>query len=136
MWWSTGIGGVGAPSLFLRHSAAKIENLSLHRMPALVSKIAQFTGLHYNEAVLLDKREELGAHCEAPETQNREASRRRGGKEAPRKARLVNTHSGFSGDNAQNRTRLGGASFTDFQRLAAAHTRLMQQLHLPELDSE
>ena len=118
---------------FLLVPSARLRSI---RAPALVSKLAQFTGLHYNEAVLLDKREELGAHCEAPETQNREASRRRGGKEAPRKARLVNTHSGFSGDNAQNRTRLGGASFADFQRLAAAHTRLMQQLHLPELDSE
>ena len=57
---------------------------------------------------MLAREPPLGAHCEAPETQNREASRRRGGKEAPRKARLVNTHSGFSGDNAQNRTRLGG----------------------------
>ena len=59
---------------FLLVPSARLRSI---RAPALVSKIAQFTGLHYNEAVLLDKREELGAHCEAPETQNREASRRR-----------------------------------------------------------
>ena len=67
------------------------------RAPALVSKIAQFTGLHYNEAVLLDKREELGAHCEAPETQSR--GRAAAAARKSRKARLVKTYSAF-GDNA------------------------------------
>ena len=43
---------------FLLVPSARLRSI---RAPALVSKIAQFTGLHYNEAVLLDKREELGA---------------------------------------------------------------------------
>ena len=112
---------VGAPPLDPR-ARARLEDRTIHR-----------AALQRGGA----PRQARGARraLRGAETQNREASRRRGA-EAPRKARLVNTHSGFSGDNAQNRTRLGGASFADFQRLAAAHTRLMQQLHLPELDSE
>lgn len=51
------------PSQFLLVPQSKLREFKADR---LLPALANFTGLHYNEDVLMDKEEELRVHCEAP----------------------------------------------------------------------
>ena len=53
---------------FRRHQFMLVPQARLRRSKAdvLLPALANFTGLHYNKEVLMDKEEELRVHCEAP----------------------------------------------------------------------
>lgn len=58
-WIATGF----RPQQFMLVQQAQLRKARAH---VLLAVLANFTGLHYNEDVLMDKEEELRVHCEAP----------------------------------------------------------------------
>ena len=58
-WIATGF----RPQQFMLVPQAQLRKAHAH---VLLPALANFTGLHYNEDVLMDKEEELRVHCEAP----------------------------------------------------------------------
>lgn len=87
--------------------------------------MSNFTGLHYNKAVLGEKEEELAAHCEAPDS----AYNRARAMQAP----LVNSHSSYAGHNAKQRTELSATVLAELERLGSAYADMARvELGYPE----
>jgi hypothetical protein len=131
------------------------ERLRTVRAPELLTAVSNFTGLTYNRQVLHDKEIELNVHCEAPPSAKARAGatgrsvdgsatdaaanklpgvkRKRLGTSAERERPLVNSHSSYTGNDAVRRTQLQPSTLVELQRLATAHTRLLEGLGLYEL---
>ncbi len=118
------------------------ERLRTASALGLVAAVANFTGLHMNGAVLLDKKAELEAHCEAPDAASKRAAAAAAAGRAsspaaaaqPGERPFVNSHSSYAGKDAVRRTRLEPALLTELTRLADAHLRLLDSLGLRELE--
>ena len=127
-----------APHQFMLVRQTKLRTA---RAKPLLAALANFTGLHYNRAVLHDKEEELNVHCEAPASVSNSdspssgvagsARRRAHAHEAARP--MVNSHSTYTGHDAVRRTKLSPSLQADLARLAEAHSSMLDELQLQEL---
>jgi hypothetical protein len=71
------------------------------------------------------------SQCEAADSAaNREAAARR---DRDGSAPMINSHSAYTGRNAQQRSRLAQGALQEFERLADAYVRLMDGLGLQQL---
>lgn len=128
---------------------------------ALVSALANFTGLHLNQEALARKDKEFRTQCEAPDAAQRRArarakaadgvtatdaaaaaaadplriTRSADGAAAPKPGEkvMVNTHSTYTGHDAVRRTQLAPELRAELSRLLGAHVSMLEALGLPEL---
>ena len=75
------------------------------------------------------RQEELIRHCEAPDS----ASNRKFSARESHAPVLVNTQSGYAGNNARARTQLHSSVWKEFDRVANAHHRMFEALGLPQV---
>ena len=123
------------------------------RASRLLAVLSNHTGLHYNTAVLHDREEELNVHCEAPDAATRRSAvegavgggprsstgakgpiRRRRAAAAPRRV-PINTHSTYTGRDAEQRSKLPPRLMAELRRVADAHVALLDSLGLRELSA-
>ena len=103
--------------------------LRMLRAPELLRGISNFTGLHYNEAVLAHRHEEFTTHCEAPDS----AANRAKAEKNEAAPLLVNSHSAYEGHNAQKRSLLSPQLHAEYARLTTAYGRMLDELQLPHI---
>ena len=135
---------------FQPHQFMLVRQEKLKSLPAttLLPTIANFTGLHYNEALLQDRNEEFRVHCESPDVHAAAAptasagsspsggagrGHRRRQNQAAVDRPLVNSHSQYTGHNAVERTKLSPSVQAELDRLADAHSSMLNGLGLREL---